>query len=170
MTPPRGKVSAIGSVNPRRPSLLNNLAQRVKRLIARLLHWHVRDQVDFNRAVVRYLDRSLEAQTTQNQNLLKVAQSLAELQRDRSTAENQFPELKMQVDDLTRHWNEWRPAWEGKLADSEIQILHGMREIEAGARDREESFRQSLQQMHSDYLIALSRAAEETQNKVSKGP
>ena len=163
-----GKVASIGTVNPRPQGLLNSLAQRLKRLIARLLGWFVRDQVDFNRAVVRYMDRSIDAQTTHNQNLLRVAQSLAEVERRRSDYEHQFPEYKAMVDELTRHWNEWRPAWETRLADSEIRLLHSMREMEAGARDREEMFRQSLEQMHRQYLGALSKATKDVQSKVGE--
>ncbi len=162
------KVASIGSVNPRPPGLLNSLAQSVKGLIARALGWFVRDQVNFNRAVIRYMDRSLQAQITQNQNLLGVAQGLVELQRKRSYYDHLFPEYQERVDDLTRHWNEWRPAWEAKLADSEIGLLHSVREIEAGARNREEMFRQNLDQLHREYLDALAKATEELQSKIGE--
>ena len=162
------KVASIGSVNPRPPGLLNNLAQSLKGLIARALGWFVRDQVNFNRAVIRYMDRSLQAQITQNQNLLRVAQGLVELQRKRSYYDHLFPEYQERVDDLTRHWNEWRPAWEAKLADSEIGLLHSAREMEAGARNREELFRQKLDQLHREYLDALAKATEELQTKVGE--
>lgn len=44
------KVAAIGTVNPRPAGLKNNLIQKWKRFIARVLDWHVREQVEFNRA------------------------------------------------------------------------------------------------------------------------
>src|SRR5258707_13576659 len=44
------KVAAIGTVNPRRGGVVNALVQRVKRMVARGLDWHVREQVEFNRA------------------------------------------------------------------------------------------------------------------------
>ena len=47
-----GKVASIGTVNPRPSGLLNSTIQRLKRLIARALDWHVREQVEFNRAMV----------------------------------------------------------------------------------------------------------------------
>ncbi len=162
------KVAAIGSVNPRPPGLLNSLAQSLKGLIARALGWFVRDQVSFNRAVIRYMNRSLDAQITQNQNLLRVAQGLVALQRKSSDYDHLFPAYQERVDDLTRHWNEWRPAWEAKLADSEIDLLHSVREMEAGARNREEMFRQNLDQLHREYLDALAKATEELQNKVGE--
>ena len=46
------KVAAIGSVNPRRGGPVNALVQGVKRLVARALDWHVREQIEFNRAMV----------------------------------------------------------------------------------------------------------------------
>ena len=47
-----GKVAAIGTVNPRARGLLNTVAQAWKRLLARVLDWHVREQVEFNRRIV----------------------------------------------------------------------------------------------------------------------
>ena len=46
------KVAAIGTVNPRRGGLKNWIVQSVKKLIARSLDWHVREQVEFNRGVM----------------------------------------------------------------------------------------------------------------------
>ena len=40
-----GKVAAIGTVNPRSGGPLNSLVQAWKRLLARMLDWHVREQV-----------------------------------------------------------------------------------------------------------------------------
>ena len=47
-----GKVAAIGTVNPRPGGLANSLVQAWKRLVARVLDWHVREQVEFNRQVL----------------------------------------------------------------------------------------------------------------------
>src|SRR5271168_5138005 len=55
------KVAAIGTVNPRPPGFKNNIAQWVKRKVARALDWHVREQVEFNRAAMRCVQASLEA-------------------------------------------------------------------------------------------------------------
>ena len=46
-----GKVAAIGTVNPRSGGLVNSLVQAWKRLVARVLDWHVREQVEFNRKI-----------------------------------------------------------------------------------------------------------------------
>ena len=53
-----GHVASIGRVNPRPPGLVNNIVQGLKKLVGRALDWHIRDQVDFNRAVVRFMDTS----------------------------------------------------------------------------------------------------------------
>ena len=55
------KVASIGTVNPRAPGLVNSIVQRVKRLVARALDWHVREQVEFNRAVMACVQATIEA-------------------------------------------------------------------------------------------------------------
>ncbi len=65
------KVAAIGTVNPRPPGLKNNIAQWFKRKIARALDWHVREQVEFNRAAMRCVQASLEALTETNRALAR---------------------------------------------------------------------------------------------------
>src|SRR5271166_96962 len=60
------KVASIGSVNPRPPGLVNSTIQRVKRLVARALDWHVREQVEFNRAMVGCVQSILEALNDNN--------------------------------------------------------------------------------------------------------
>ena len=67
------KVASIGSVNPRPPGLKNSIAQWVKRMVARALDWHVRDQVEFNRGGVACVQATLEALTAQNRALSTLA-------------------------------------------------------------------------------------------------
>jgi len=67
------KVASIGSVNPRPPGLKNSIVQRVKRLVARALDWHVREQVEFNRALIGCVQATLEALTAQNRALSTIA-------------------------------------------------------------------------------------------------
>jgi len=55
------KVAAIGTVNPRRGGPFNALAQTIKKLVARALDWHVREQVEFNRQVLACVESTLEA-------------------------------------------------------------------------------------------------------------
>ena len=55
------KVAAIGTVNPRPPGFKNGIIQRFKRLVSRALDWHVREQVEFNRATMVCVQATLEA-------------------------------------------------------------------------------------------------------------
>jgi 2-polyprenyl-3-methyl-5-hydroxy-6-metoxy-1,4-benzoquinol methylase len=65
------KVAAIGTVNPRPPGALNSIAQAIKKFVARLLDWHVREQVEFNRATVSAIDALLEALSENNRALAR---------------------------------------------------------------------------------------------------
>ncbi|HSW50162.1 MAG TPA: methionine biosynthesis protein MetW [Bryobacteraceae bacterium] len=67
------KVAAIGSVNPRPPGPLNVLIQSFKRAIARLLDWHVRDQVEFNRSTVAAIEAMMDALNENNRALSRLA-------------------------------------------------------------------------------------------------
>lgn len=66
------KVAAIGTVNPRLPGIVNAAIQRGKRIIARGMDWHVREQVVFNRAAMDCVQAALEALTDANRALAKI--------------------------------------------------------------------------------------------------
>jgi len=146
-----GKAASIGTVNPRPHGLLNSAIQSVKRLIARALNWLVRDQIEFNRAVLSYMDRQIAAADQQNQALLTMA---GELQ------------------DVLRHWNAWRPAWEEKITRSEIEALRAVGDAESAAREREERLRDELlraqQGLHRDFQAAVNRGLAEAHEKFSR--
>jgi O-antigen chain-terminating methyltransferase len=149
-----GKSAAIGTVNPRPPGLANNAIQGVKNAVARALNWFVRDQVDFNRTVIDYMDRNIDVQMEQNYNLLRVAKGLAAMHA-----------RWIEVEDLGKHWNTWRPAWEQKLTQAEIRFLQALRDLESAARDREAIFREGAVRMHQDYQEALRRTVDQVQQK-----
>ncbi len=88
------KVASIGTVNPQAPGLVNSVAQAVKRLVARALDWHVREQVEFNRAVMGCVQATLEALKESNRSLAAVG----------TCAPGAGQELK----DLRARWSEWR--------------------------------------------------------------
>ncbi len=96
------KVAAIGAVNPRRPGLLNGAIQLAKRTVSRLLDWHVREQVEFNRASLAAIEAALEALNENNRALAQLAE-------------------------VRGPWAEWRNRWEQRLASTEHQLLmhHG---------------------------------------------
>jgi O-antigen chain-terminating methyltransferase len=80
------KVASIGTVNPRRPGLINGVLQKLKRLAARMLDWHVREQVEFNRALISSVGSILEALNENNRALARLAQMDADLRARLSDA------------------------------------------------------------------------------------
>ena len=88
------KVASIGTVNPRPAGVVNAVIQGSKRLVARILGWHVREQVTFNRQLVECINSTIEALNENNR------------------AINQLAGL---VADLSKHWAAWRGEWEEKL-------------------------------------------------------
>ena len=72
------KVAAIGTLNPRPPGALNTLIQFAKFLTARMLDWHIREQVEFNRATVDAIGALLEALNENNRALGVLAEAEAD--------------------------------------------------------------------------------------------
>ncbi len=176
------KVAAIGTVNPRPPGLVNSLIQAVKRLAARALDWHVREQVEFNRAMVEAVNRNLDALNEINRSLERLSVRLAgELGEIRALHEDLkrhvtealegpvMQELREQKD-IRTHWQEWRKGWEEKLATNEIQFLRGLADLRAAYDHRvsqiEANFRDLIRGQHSDFETALERASLEIQKKM----
>jgi O-antigen chain-terminating methyltransferase len=150
-----GKVAAIGTVNPRSGGLVNTLVQGWKRLVARVLDWHVREQVEFNRKTVACVDASIEALTETNR-------ALSELGNRIAVAE----ELK----DIRNHWAEWRIEWERKLERHEIQFLRSVADHQGGFQHRanlmDANFRDAMRGQHEKYLAALDRSALDIQKRL----
>ncbi len=157
-----GMAAAIGRVNPRPGGLGNNAIQYAKRLVARCLNWFVRDQIEYNRAVVTYMERVIETLIEQNRNLLRVAQELADTRR-------RTAEIDKVQQDILHHWHNWRPEWEKRLTDSEIKFLHMIREMESAARRREGAALQREQaadaEMRRDYSARLAESAGALQQR-----
>ncbi len=151
-----GKVAAIGTVNPRPPGLLHSVVQALKKMVARALAWHVREQVEFNRAVIDYMDRTLAAMDEHNRHLLMLAK--------------QGQQNTEVVHDTARHVREWRTGWEEKWTQSEIHLLRTMAELQVAFQHRvmllESSFRDQVRSQHAEYLGALDRANLDIQKKL----
>ncbi len=158
-----GKVAAIGTVNPRPPGFVNDVIQAVKRLLARLLDWHVREQVEFNRAVLRSLDAVLEALNETNRALAALASTSA-------AAREQAAAAAQRSSDLSTNWSLWRQEWEHKLATNELQFLRSVAELQAAFQHRtsllEANFRETVKAQHADFRNALDRAVLEIQQRV----
>jgi O-antigen chain-terminating methyltransferase len=94
-----GKVASIGTVNPRAGGPLNGLIQAWKRLLARVLDWHVREQVEFNRKAIACVDAALEALNQSNRALVEFGNRLA---AERNLREELEKQLREQVNELDR--------------------------------------------------------------------
>jgi 2-polyprenyl-3-methyl-5-hydroxy-6-metoxy-1,4-benzoquinol methylase len=137
------KVASIGTVNPRRGGLKNSIIQSAKRMLARALDWHVREQVEFNRGMMACVQATIEALNECKQSLSQLA-SLGEEAR----------ELK----DIRNHWAEWHTGWEQKLAHTEIQFLRSVSELQA-------SFQHRVILMDANYRRDMERQNEEIQRR-----
>ncbi|HLK51322.1 MAG TPA: methyltransferase domain-containing protein [Bryobacteraceae bacterium] len=150
-----GKVASIGMVNPRRGGPLNAVLQAWKRLLARVLDWHVREQVVFNRKMVECVDATIEA-LNENNRLLA---------------------------DLANHWSQLRFGWEHRLALSELQFQRGVSDFQAAfqhtTRTQHSEFTAALQKavekmrldtdrlIHSELRLIRQRMAVEPAGQIS---
>jgi O-antigen chain-terminating methyltransferase len=146
------KVASIGSVNPRPPGLGNSIAQSVKRLVARALNWHVRDQVEFNRGVMACIQATLEALTAQNRAIHEAVARAVRLEDE-----------ARQLRDMRTHWAQWRQEWEAKLSQNEIMFLRNLAESQGAFQHRvtllEVAYRELVKSQHLDYQSALERTS-----------
>lgn len=179
----QGKVAAIGSVNPRPPGLVNWLVQAVKKTVARALDWHVREQVEFNRAVLNCVEATLEAAGDLNRAVARLASlSASRFEELRSELNDRDSALRAelgaateearQMKDARRHWAEWRVEWERKLSVNEMQFLRSVADLQTAFQHRvtliEGNFRGLLQSQHADFTGALDRSGLEIQKRLWK--
>jgi 2-polyprenyl-3-methyl-5-hydroxy-6-metoxy-1,4-benzoquinol methylase len=158
-----GKVAAIGSVNPRRGGPVNALVQSWKKLVARALDWHVREQVEFNRKLVACVDAAMEALTENNRALVELGSRMAAAH---ALAQPMVEEMK----DIRDHWTEWRGEWERKLERIEIQALRNMADLQGAFQHRvdrvDSTWRESLVAQHRAFHAELRTSADEIQRRL----
>ena len=159
-----GKVASIGMVNPRRGGPVNALIQAWKRLVARVLDWHIREQVVFNRRVMDCFDAAIEALNENNRAVTELAASRQQSEELRLEAE----ELK----DIRRHWAEWRAGWEVKLRETEAHYLRNVGELHAAFQHRvtlmDANFRETARSQHSDFTVAMREGMEHTRREFER--
>jgi O-antigen chain-terminating methyltransferase len=152
------KVASIGTVNPRRGGLANSLIQGTKRMLARALDWHVREQVEFNRGVMACVQATIE-----NLNECKQAFSLLSAKLNQETAD--LREEARELKDVRTHWAEWRTGWEQKLAQTEIQFLRSVSELQAAFQHRatlmDANYREQMKAQHADFERSMLLQSEE---------
>jgi 2-polyprenyl-3-methyl-5-hydroxy-6-metoxy-1,4-benzoquinol methylase len=154
-----GKVAAIGTVNPRSGGLLNAVVQTWKRFVARVLDWHVREQVEFNRQIVAFADAALEAQREANRALSEMGARLAEQQQ-----------IGDEMKDMRDRWSEWHVQWEHALEQNEVQFLRSVADLQGAFQHRvtmmEVSHRDLMRTHNADFHAALERQAFDIQKRL----
>jgi len=158
-----GKVAAIGTVNPRPGGLVNTLVQGWKKFLARLLDWHVREQVGFNRQIVSAVDAAIEALNETNRAIGQLGARLAE-------AEKSAAKLPEELADIRSHWADWRVDWERKLAQNEVQFLRSVADLQGAQQHRsnlmDANYRDLVRAQHQDFTAALERQMIEVQKRL----
>ena len=104
------KVASIGMVNPRRGGLVNASIQGWKRLVARMLDWHVREQVIFNRKVMECVDAAIEALNESNRAVVELADRLAAAEEQRREGDAEM------IGKIASAWHETEAARNETLA------------------------------------------------------
>ncbi len=171
------KVAAIGMVNPRPPGVRNALIQAAKKLVSRLLDWHVREQVEFNRAAAAAITAAVEALNVNNQALARLGALQAELRTGIAGVQSelkgeiaQMAEEARQLKDIRNHWAQWRQEWEHKLAVNEVQFLRSVADLQGSFQHRvslmEANLRELTRTQHADFTLALERAGQEIQKRM----
>ena len=161
-----GKVAAIGTVNPRPGGLVNGLVQGWKKFVARVLDWHVREQVEFNRKTIACIDTAIESFNDFNRALVELGNRIAERDTERDQLRDELRESK----DIRSHWAEWRVEWEQKLAHNEMQFLRSVADLQAGFQHRADlmdaNYRDQVRGQHRDFEGALERFSVEIQKRL----
>ncbi|MCU1335570.1 MAG: Methyltransferase type 11 [Bryobacterales bacterium] len=143
------KVAAIGTVNPRPPGFKNSIVQSFKRFVSRALDWHVREQVEFNRATMACVQATLEALTDVTRGLAALA---AYHQDQRTNAE------------------QWRAGFEERRSASEIHLLRTVSELQSAFHLRasliEQNFRDSVRQQHDDFTTEMDARTLDIQKRL----
>jgi O-antigen chain-terminating methyltransferase len=157
-----GKVAAIGTVNPRPGGIVNTLVQGWKKFVARVLDWHVREQVEFNRKSMACIDAAIEALNDFNRALVALGSRIAEQDKLRE----ELGELK----DIRSHWVDWRAEWEQKLAHNEMQFLRSVADLQGGFQHRTDlmdaNYRDLVRTQHKDFEGALERFSSDIQKRL----
>ena len=169
------KIAAIGTVNPRPAGLKNSIVQWFKRKIARALDWHVREQVEFNRASMRCVQASLEAIGETNRALSALASHNRALREEIATLAHRDEMAALyreaqELKDIRTHWPEWRAGFEERHSRSEIHMLRTISELQGAFQHRvtlqEQNFRELASQQHRAFTDSLDRATIDIQKRV----
>ena len=118
----------------------------MKRFVSRALDWHVREQVEYNRALVECINAVIEALNESNRAVTRLAARQDSLASQQDSMASQQESLReslasaiegevRELKDIRTHWEQWRQGWAQKLVYTEIQFLRGLADIR-GAFDQ----------------------------------
>jgi 2-polyprenyl-3-methyl-5-hydroxy-6-metoxy-1,4-benzoquinol methylase len=165
-----GKVAAIGTVNPRKGGIANSLVQGWKRFVARVLDWHVREQVEFNRKIVGCVDSTLEAFTESNRAVVELGAQLSARIAALESRLTEEEKLGEELKDIRNHWADWRFEWEHKLQQNEIQFLRSVADLQGAFQHRtnvmDANYRDAVHAQHTDFTAALERSMIDVQKRM----
>ncbi|HXS98954.1 MAG TPA: class I SAM-dependent methyltransferase [Candidatus Limnocylindrales bacterium] len=154
-----GKVAAIGTVNPRQGGPVNFVVQTWKKFVARVLDWHVREQVEFNRKAIQCIDAAIEALNDSNRAIKELAGRIADEEQ-----------IGNELKDIRDHWAAWRADWERKLEQNEVQFLRSVADLQTASQYRatlmEGNFREIASAQHRDFTAALERNSQDVQKRL----
>jgi len=138
----------------------------MKRMVARGLDWHVREQVEFNRAVVGCVQSTLEALNECNRTMVAISARIDRM----GGASGELRDEVQQLKDIRSHWVQWREEWERKLANNEIHFLRSVSELQGAFQHRvtmmDASQREQSKMQHANFEAALERTSAEMQKSV----
>lgn len=154
-----GKVAAIGSVNPRPGGVVNSLVQGWKKFVARVLDWHVREQVEFNRRTVACVEVAMETFAEANRAMAALGSRISAVE-----------ELAEELKDIRNHWAEWRAEWERKLQQNEIQFLRSAADLQGSFTHRvnvlDSNYRETIRLQHNAFTAELDRNTDDIQKRL----
>jgi SAM-dependent methyltransferase len=155
------KVAAIGTVNPRPPGAVNAIVQWVKQVVSRVLDWHVRDQVVFNRGVISCVDALLEALNESNRALAAITAEASERDRELENLRSQIRALEARDNEMSV----WRDAvGQGiSAAQAEARSAAGTaltaREEAAAVRGEAAAVREEAMAVREEAMAARAEAS-----------
>jgi len=159
-----GKVAAIGTVNPRPPGLKNGIIQRFKHLASRALDWHVREQVEFNRATMTCVHATLEALADLNRSVAALTAHHQDLRKElQATSDDLRAELQTNSAELTRGF----AALAADLRSDLAALTADHKQLRADAQDlnkHSDEWRAGIEERRSASEIHLLRTVSELQS------
>jgi O-antigen chain-terminating methyltransferase len=156
------KVAAIGTVNPRPPGLKNSIAQGLKRFVARVLDWHVREQIEFNRGSMACVQASIESLAAVNRSMAALSARHVEVLRELEVSKQAVTAANAATAALAE--------FERRAVQAEIHTLRTISELQAAYQHRlttqEETYKELLHAQHRNFEGALARNTEDVQQRL----